>query len=68
MDEKIVVEYITSELEKLYVCKALYIPKVGYKVVIDGKTYEVTDVEAYLYTHDCKQNKVRVYVALDEDS
>ncbi|MDB4330169.1 hypothetical protein N9948_00380 [bacterium] len=58
----IYVEYLNNSLETLYRTHIQYIPNVGKRVWLNDKAYEVTDVEPYFYTLDCKQNKVRVYL------
>lgn len=59
---EITIEYLSNELASLYTSVFLYVPSIGRKVWIDERPFEVTSVEPYFYTQDCKQNKIRVYL------
>jgi hypothetical protein len=67
MENNFFVQFISEDLDLTYSCKLVSIPAIGGKIWIDDKLFTVCDIQTFLYTGLCQNNKVRIYLDKVED-
>lgn len=63
MKKTLKIEYLNENLKSVYKGDVDYIPHRDEVLKIDGKSYKVLNIEPYLYTQECEQNIIRVFVS-----
>ena len=61
-------EYLDNDYNTVYTNECSYVPQLGSVICIDNVCYKVLNIESFLYTKNCKENKIRVYLEIVPDS